>query len=266
MFCGALFASRNGYEEMKNVLAASSVIAALAIIPQPVGANTMQNSQQIDPNGSGRIVLYPKDAICPVFTSLFGSMTNVDGSLRIKPHKGVDGGSYGDAVLAPAAGRVLAIWETNTGRGIEWSVLLSHDIHDASAGNDAAAYLSQFDHFERNDISHLNVGQRVNRGDRIGQVRHPGGNANSPAKIHWEVYEVPASSKQNLAWTTNSLGHKVWRNSDARLINPLDLLSAHQSKGKQTEIRIVAFASGQNYSKFKGFTHIFRCKGPPQSP
>lgn len=73
---------------------------------------------------------FPAGYSCPPITSYFGSMLDVDGSLREAAHKGIDLGNWGDAILAPADGTVLAAWATDVGYGPEWNLLISHSAAD----------------------------------------------------------------------------------------------------------------------------------------
>ena len=214
---------------------------------------------------TGLVPQYPFDSVCPALTSLYGSMTDVDGSKREKPHTGVDGGRFGDVVIAPADGKIIAVWETNHGWGPEWSVLISHTSRDLNLSENDVLFLSEFDHLERKDVAHLRKDNRIKRGQTLGKVRHPGGNPEFPAETHWEVYEVPLSAENNSSWIKNKHGGDIWVNQSARLIDPLYMLSRNQRKNSRGRVDLTPFTKGNDYSAFRGFTYIFECQGPPSN-
>lgn len=222
--------------------------------------NTESESLAMDIKGygtapTGLVPRYPRDSVCPALTSLYGSNSNV----------GVVGGRFGDAVIAPADGEILAVWETDRGRGRQWNLLISHTSKDINSSDRALSYLSEFGPFELGDVQNWSTGARVERGQKIGSVRHPEGNKKYAAGVHWEVYEVPVDSRIILNWTKNEHGADTWTNSAARRIDPLYMLSRNQRKSGAGPIDLVPFTPGNDYSDFEGFTYIFECKGPPSN-
>ena len=220
-------------------------------------------SRKLHASSTGYFPRYPNDSICPTLTSLYGSSANIDGTKRAKPHVGVDGGRLGDAVIAPADGHVIAIWETNSGWGIEWSVLILHAAADLNLPDKKSIYYSEFSHFRKQDLQHLRIDQTVTRGQPIGRVHYPGGDSKYPAEVHWEVYEVPDVASSKIIWIKNELGFDTWQNDEAQPVDPLYMLSLHQGISRAGEVRITPFTTGNDYSEFKGFSYIFECKGPP---
>lgn len=211
---------------------------------------------------TGLFPRYPRDNVCPALTSLYGQMTAVDGSKRDKPHS-VVGGRFGDAVIAPADGEIIAVWETDRGWGTEWSLLISHSSKDVNASDGTLSYLSEFGPLDSSDVRNFSKGARVRRGQKIGRVRHPGGNKKYSAGLHWEVHEVPDAETNNLSWIKNQHGAEVWMNRSARLIDPLYMLSRNQRKSEPGPVDLTPFTMGNDYSGFEGFTYIFQCMGPP---
>lgn len=79
---------------------------------------------------TGLYRIYPRGYSCSRLTSLYASMIDVDGSRRDRPHSGVDGGSLGDAIFAPADGTVKATWLANWGWGEEGALIIRHSRKD----------------------------------------------------------------------------------------------------------------------------------------
>src|SRR5215470_690812 len=166
---------------------------------------------------------YPRDYVCPPLTSLYASWIDVDGTRRKERHSGVDGGRLGDAVLAPAAGKVRRVWVADWGEGHEGAVLLLHTREDLNLMEGPRFYYSEFDHLKYSDVSNLKEGQRIERGERIAQVFRPGGKSVYLPEVHFEVYEVDDDSA--LTWRVNARGAEFFTNPTSRLIDPLYLLS-----------------------------------------
>lgn len=204
---------------------------------------------------TGLIPRYPRDSVCPALTSLYGARSNV----------GVVGGRFGDAVIAPADGEIIAVWETDRGWGREWNLLISHTSKDVNSSDKASSYLSEFGPFEPKDVHNFRNGARVSRGQEIGRVRHPGGKEDYPAGVRWAVYEIPVASGQDLSWTKNEHGADIWSSNAARLIDPLYMLSRNQRKSSAGPVDLVPYTPGNDYSGFAGFTYVFECKGPPSN-
>jgi len=204
---------------------------------------------------TGLFPRYPRDSVCPALTSLYGSQSNT----------GVGGGRFGDAVIAPADGEIIAVWETDRGLGHEWNLLIAHTSKDVNSSDRASSYLSEFGPFEPKDVKNFRKGVRVKRGQEIGRVRHPGGEENDPAGVRWAVYEIPVASEKDLSWAKNEHGADIWSSSAARLIDPLYMLSRNQRKSSAGPVDLVPFTPGNDYSGFAGFTYVFECKGPPSN-
>ncbi len=150
--------------------------------------------------------VYPNTHACSPITSLYGSWMDLDGTRRDERHVGIDVGEFGDIVLAPAAGVVMAIWETDHGWGKDWNVLIAHSAADLDMPDPTVTYYSEFDHLQYGDIKHLLIGETVMRGAEIGVVRHPGGNTQFRPEVHWEVYEVATARRNDLTWKVDETG------------------------------------------------------------
>jgi murein DD-endopeptidase MepM/ murein hydrolase activator NlpD len=201
---------------------------------------------------------YPKDYVCPPLTSLYASWIDVDGTRRKERHSGVDGGRLGDLVLAPAPGKVRRVWVADWGEGREGAVLLLHTREDLNLTDGPKFYYSEFDHLRYSDVSNLNEGQQIERGERIGQVFRPGGKSIYLPEVHFEVYEV--DDDKALAWMVNARGAEFFRNPRSRLIDPLYLLSLEVRPNAQLEAPIQPFGTMRGYSEFKGFTYFLECR------
>jgi hypothetical protein len=154
---------------------------------------------------------YPAKFPCGRITSKFGSMIDLDGSRRDRPHVGMDFGEFGDTVIAPAPGKVKAIWQVQHDWGNDWNVLIVHSQSDLNMDNPSVAYLTEFDHLQITDLGALRLGQRFARGDKIDTVRHPGANPIFRAEVHMEVYEVRIENLNNIVWK-NDGGFRYWLN------------------------------------------------------
>jgi murein DD-endopeptidase MepM/ murein hydrolase activator NlpD len=196
--------------------------------------------------------------VCPPLTSLYASWIDVDGTRRKERHSGVDGGRLGDPVLAPAPGKVRRVWIADWGEGREGAVLLLHTREDLNLTNSPKFYYSEFDHLKYSDVSNLKEGQRIERGERIGQVFRPGGNGIYLPEVHFEVYEV--DDDKALAWSVNARGTQFFINSKSRLIDPLYLLSLEVRPSAHLEAPIQPFDAKRDYSGFKGFTDFLECQ------
>jgi len=159
--------------------------------------------------GTGLQPSYPKDYVCPPLTSLYASWIDVDGTRRKERHSGVDGGRLGDPVLAPAPGKVRRVWIADWSEGREGAVLLLHTREHLNLTNSPKFYYSEFDHLKYSDVSNLKEGQRIERGERIGQVFRPGGNGIYLPEVHFEVYEV--DDDKALAWSVNARGTQFFK-------------------------------------------------------
>jgi len=208
--------------------------------------------------GTGLRPIYPSGYSCSPLTSLYASMLDVDGTRREEPHSGVDGGRFGDAVLAPADGTVKAVWRANWGWGEEGALIIRHSREDLNLLTGAPFYYSEFDHLRYEEVVRLKEGQRVRRGDRIGTVDHPGGKRKYLPEVHWEVHEVKDDSA--IKWKVGKYGTQVWTNEASEIIDPLYLLSQNAAPGVRNGVTITPFDPSIDYSAFRGFTYILPCR------
>jgi murein DD-endopeptidase MepM/ murein hydrolase activator NlpD len=141
-------------------------------------------------------------------------MIDVDGSRRDRPHSGVDGGSLGDAILAPADGTVKAAWLANWGWGEEGALIIRHSRRDLILGAGPPFYYSEFDHLRCRDVRHFKTDQRIKRGRKIGTVDRPGGKPEYLPEVHWEVYEVTDDSA--IGWKVENMERKSGRTRNRR--------------------------------------------------
>lgn len=202
------------------------------------------------------VPVYPKSYDCSPLTSLYASWIDVDGSRRTEVHSGVDGGRLGDRVIAPAPGTVKAVWVANWGWGREGALLLAHTADELNMADGAPLYYTAYDHLRYDDIKHLKVGQKLERGAELARVYRPGGHSFYLPEVHWEVWEVQGDG---LTWVTNRHGGREWRNEHARLIDPLYMLGVHNPPLDGRSVRITPFEPGTDYANFRGFTYIFDC-------
>lgn len=259
---GCIVIQKNNYLTKIMKCGAVAVLITLSNPKVSTGNSAMEvNIQQLTPTDF--FPRYPKDSVCPALTSLFGMSADLNGNKRNKLQTGIEGGRKGDVVIAPADGVVIAMWETNLGWGLEWSVLIQHTVSDLKISDEGLIYYSKFDHLRKKDVKHIRANMALKRGHPIGKVDTPGGNPNLPPKIHWAVYEISSTKSSNNKWVKNEFGFDDWQNDKARLIDPLYMMSLHQGKNRHPEVRIEPFTNENDYSQFKGFSYIFECKGPP---
>jgi murein DD-endopeptidase MepM/ murein hydrolase activator NlpD len=207
---------------------------------------------------TGLVPVYPEGYACSPLTSFYASWLDVDGTHRDEIHSGVDGGALGEWILAPAPGKVLAVWEADWQWGREGALLLVHTAKDLNLEGDGAPfYFTAYDHVKYSEISGLRVGQTIERGQPLARVYRPGGHARYLPEVHWEVWEARYES---LRWVTNSHGGREWRNESARLIDPLYMLGIHNPPTDGKSVPIAPFEADRDYSSFRGFTYIFRCR------
>jgi hypothetical protein len=221
-------------------------------------ASAERSFKGYDTTGSGLQPIYPNDYVCPPLTSLYASWIDVDGTQRKERHTGVDGGRLGDPILAPAPGKVRRVWVADWGEGHEGALLLRHTREDLNLTDGPKFYYSEFDHLKYSDVSSLKEGQRIERGQQIGQVFRPGGKSIYLPEVHFEVYEVDDDNA--LAWRVNARGTEFFRNPQSRLIDPLYLLSLEVSPNAHLEAAIQPFETRRDYSRFKGFTYFLECR------
>ena len=167
----------------KSHFAMAAVFTALLLLP----AGGMTAAQTVlAPKGAHQpqrlTPEYPLDRDCSPLTSLYLSWDDVDGTKRSEPHSGVDGGRLGDAILAPAAGVVIAVWRADWGWGLEGALMIRHSREDLGLTGGPDFYYSEFDHLRYDEIRNIRVGKRVKRGERLATVNRPGGKSQISAR------------------------------------------------------------------------------------
>lgn len=213
---------------------------------------------------TGLVPVYPDGYHCSPLTSLYASWIDVDGSKRDEAHSGVDGGRYGEDVLAPADGTVVAAWQADWGWGPEGSLLILHGPRDANLDGDGPSYYSAFDHLNYDEVARYRKGERVSRGQKLATVSRPGGQSRYLPEVHWEVWELSDTDDRLLVWGVNEEGKPSWTNSAARLVDPLYLLSL-QDRPKDLGVPIRPNDAGEAARRPMGFSYILPCskRGTP---
>lgn len=229
-----------------------------AVALERASAEQVRHHKGYNVTATGLTPEYPSGYACSPLTSLYASWIDVDGSRRNERHTGVDGGRLGEWILAPAAGRVRAVWRSNWGWGWEGSLLIVHTRGDLGLEKGPMLYYSALDHLSYDEIKSFKVGQPIERGQRLGTVQRPGGNSNYLPEVHWEVWEA---TTDQLRWRTNQHGGGTWSNTTARLIDPLSMLRiTSRSSGPSKNVKINPFVSCQDQTACHGFTYILPCK------
>lgn len=200
--------------------------------------------------------VFPANYKCSPITSLYASWLDVDGTRRDEIHTGIDAGKLGEAILAPAAGTVRAVWKADWQWGTEGALLIRHDRHDVNIPNGSRYYYSEFDHLNFEEIKDLKVGQKVARGETLAHVSRPGEQSTYLPEVHWEVWEA---DNDNLVWRKNRYDAPEWWNDSAQLIDPLYMLGIHEPPDDGTSVEIVPFEKAGDYRRFRGFTYILPC-------
>lgn len=200
---------------------------------------------------------YPPGLSCSPLTSLYASWIDVDGSRRDEPHSGVDGGRFGDPILAPGPGTVKAVWHANWGWGPDAALLIVHRRAELNMTEGPEFYFSEFDHLRYADISHLKIGDKIARGEKLARVFVPGSDREYLPEVHWEVWELEHNT--DLTWRTNKSGGRYWTNDTARLIDPLYMLSRNSPPAENGDVALMPFLNGSDYDEFRGFTYILPC-------
>lgn len=203
---------------------------------------------------TGLVPAYPDGVSVPRLTSLYGSWTDVDGSMRDEAHSGVDGGELGDMILSPARATVVASWIADWGWGEEGALLVLHARSDLNLSRGAPYYYSAFYHLNADDVSGFREGDVIERGQVFARVWRPGGDRRYLPEVHWEVYEV--EDPDAIYWVTNDQGYPAWDNDTSELIDPLFLMRPARSTGSQMEVPIVPFETGRNEETYRGFSYI----------
>jgi hypothetical protein len=203
---------------------------------------------------TGLVPLYPDGVSVPRLTSLYGSWTDVDGSMRDEAHSGVDGGELGDMILSPARATVVASWIADWGWGEEGALLLLHARSDLNLSHGVPYYYSAFYHLNADDVSDFREGDIVERGQVFARVWRPGGDRRYLPEVHWEVYEV--EDPDAIYWVVNDQGYPAWDNETSELIDPLFLMRPARSAESQMEVPIVPFEAGRKAGTYRGFSYI----------
>jgi hypothetical protein len=144
------------------------------------------------------------------------------------------------------------------GQGHEGALLIEHTREDLNLSAGPKFYYSEFDHLKYDDISGMNEGQRIARGQRFANVFRPGGESRYLPEVHLEVYEV--GDDKALTWSVSGRGTEYFKNPTARLIDPLYLLSLAVRPNSRLEVPIQPFEPQRDYSAFKGFTYFLPCR------
>lgn len=202
--------------------------------------------------------VYPDYADCPPITSHYGSTFDLDGTRRQRSHEGIDAGTFGTPVLAPAPGTIVQIWQRATDDGTDYSVLIVHSAEDLGLADNSVSYLSEFDHLAKKDVSNIRKNQRVARGDQIGVVRHPFSNPEFAPEVHWEVYEIETQQLARTQWTKQTSGASSWWNQGATLIDPLYLFARSNAELETGNVKISPYMAGEG-ADHVGFTYHLRC-------
>jgi murein DD-endopeptidase MepM/ murein hydrolase activator NlpD len=236
---------------MVSSLRALSLICATlgATLNVAVASSHLDSLEGFDASPTILRPVYPDTHRCARITSLYGSWIDLDGTRRDVRHEGIDIGEFGGIVLAPSSGVIMAVWETDHGWGKDWSVLIGHADRDLASHDPTIAYYSEFDHLRSDDIDHLRVGDSVARGQEIGVVRHPGGDPQFRAEVHWEVYAVATARRHDLTWDVDGNGNETWWNGSADLIDPLLAMSRGQAGPVDGGVEIVPFEPGVEPSR-----------------
>ncbi len=230
-------------------------MAALASVASPGEVATeKQHDEAITP--TGLIPVYPPGKFCSGIKSLYASMVDIDGLPRESRHAGIDAGRLGEIILAPASGIVIAAWIANWGWGEEGALLIRHSRKDLNLKDGIPFYYSAFYHLKPELVKNYQPGQAVSRGQALGTVFRPGGDEKYLPEVHWETWAV--SDNTTIEWKQNELDYPYWINPNAKLVDPLFLLSLNIKSGS-TEVQITPYQTHANYKNFKGFTYILSC-------
>ena len=259
--------SCNSFAVERELFCWSSSIAVLACLAILIGdaksdASTRRLLETVvaeplkgyDRTPTGLVPVYPDEPSVPVLTSLYGSWEDVDGSTREEPHSGVDGGAVGDLVIAPARGRVVAVWEADWGWGAEGALLIVHAPGDLGLGSGSPFHYSAFYHLRLADLSTLQEGDTIERGQVFARVWYPGGDSRYLPEVHWEVYEV--DDPEQIYWVSNDRGYPAWDNETSRLIDPLFLMRPAGARHNDLKVPIPVFDRQARGKSYRGFTYI----------
>ncbi len=244
----------------KRHFATAALFAALLLLP--AGGATVAQTDFVPEDAYKHRSLtpvYPPDRACSPLTSLFSSWDDVDGAKRDQPHSGVDGGRLGEPVLAPAPGKIIAVWRADWGWGPEGALMIRHTKKDLGLTSGPDYYFSEFDHLRYDEIRHIRIGKRVKRGEVLAHVYRPGGDPQYLPEVHWEVWSIRDDDETD--WNVNEYGGKSWTNETGHLVDPLFMMSLNNSARRDNKVAIVPFDAKHDYRGFRGFTYILPC--PP---
>ncbi len=232
-------------------------ILAIGLAAAPVHADWSHSDDAGDTvKPTGLVPIYPDGYVCSPLTSLYASWIDIDGTARSEQHTGVDGGHIRDWIVAPADGKVRAVWKSNWGWGWEGSLIISHTREDVGLNTGAPLYYSVFDHLNFNEISDFEVGEEIERGQRLARVYRPGGKRVYLPEVHWEVWQT---TSDELEWTVNEHGGPTWFNRKAKLVDPLVMLQLASGESGGKEVEIVPHAQCEPDDTCTGFTYILPC-------
>jgi murein DD-endopeptidase MepM/ murein hydrolase activator NlpD len=240
-----------------NTLPGALMAAFMTICAGSATAESDSYSNGLNMTKARLIPRYPADLSCSPLTSFYASWDDVDGAKRSEPHSGVDGGRLGDEILAPAAGEVIAAWETNWGWGREGALLIRHAREDLGLQEGPKYFYSEFDHLRYQEVRSFKKGQKIARGQSLVSVYRPGGKSRYLPEVHWEVWGVEVDTATT--WSQNEFGGRFWANKTAHLVDPLYMLSLDAPPNDDGSVDIPVYDSEKDYSKFRGFTYILPC-------
>ena len=246
----------------KMKLISVCVLLCAVTIPGSICSAAVNSERSSAPNGydlakTGLTPRYPSDRSCSPLTSLYASWDDVDGTKRDEQHSGVDGGRLGDAILAPAPGKVISAWRANWGWGEEGAILIQHSRRDLNLEGGPKYYYSEFDHLALKEVLLLSEGASIARGEKLATVFRPGGQNQYLPEVHWEVWQLEDETATE--WKLNKFHDKFWTNRTAHLIDPLYMMDLNGPPRKDGNVEIHSFDDKVDYSKFRGFTYILPC-------
>ena len=244
------------FEMTRRFFGAALIVISMLSLPvaaqPPAGA--IQSPRKLVPR-------YPSGRDCPPITSLFSSWDDVDGTKRSRPHSGVDLGDFGDLIIAPAPGTIVAVWRADWGWGPEGALMLRHSKADLGLTDGPDFYYSEFDHLHYDEIGGIHIGRRVARGERLAHVDRPGGDSDYLPEVHWEVWSIADDTATK--WDVNEHGGRYWHNATGHLVDPLHMLSLNAPVHADGSVPIQPFDRKRDYRGFRGFTYILLCPPTP---
>lgn len=190
-------------------------------------------------NSNGTRVVYEPGFMCYPIVSDFGSLVGVDGRLRRStPHTGLD--ILGEIIIAPADGEVRII---NFRSAYGYQASLKHSPQDLGIPDTYA--ITWYSHLrEKNGdnsaLAYVRMGQRVVRGQPMGEIGRTGTMSGGVDHLHWQVYVKKGSYPND--------------NFGPDLVNPHDFWDRDEIHGNPS---ILQFEKGRKYSG--GFTFPVKC-------